>query len=116
MEAAVTGASSRSDRRCEQRLERLEAHRIRSARIRPGHGAIVINVSAAGVLLETMRRLLPGSVVEVQMETETDRTIVRGRVLRCAVSQLRAAGIAYRGAVLFDHHLPWFVEDRKSVV
>jgi hypothetical protein len=99
------------DRRCSTRVDR---HQIRSARIRPGDAAVVVNISVTGVLLETRRRLLPGAAVEVQMETDTDRTTIRGRVLRCAVSDLRAAGVAYRGAILFDRHLPWFADETSA--
>jgi hypothetical protein len=108
MEADLTDGGR--DRRCAARIDR---HRVR-ARIRPGDAAVVINISAAGVLLETRRRLLPGAAVEVQLEKDIDRTTIRGRVLRCAVSDLRAAGVAYRGAILFDRHLPWFVEETAA--
>jgi hypothetical protein len=108
MEADLTRAP---ERRWSARIDR---HAIRTVRIRPGDVAVVVNISASGVLLETRRRLFPGSVVEVQMQTDSDRTTIRGRVLRCAVSDLRAAGVAYRGAIVFDRHLPWFVEETSS--
>jgi len=106
MEAALE-----RDRRLARRLECAHCHRIRSARTRTGDRIFVINVCAGGMLIETTRRLLPGSFVELQMETDLDRVSVRGRVLRCSISDLRAAGVTYRSAVLFDRHLPWFVDD-----
>jgi hypothetical protein len=36
---------------------------------------------------------------------------VRGRVLRCAVCRLGASSVCYRGAIVFDRHLPWFEDD-----
>ena len=102
------------DRRGTRRLEAFEEHRIVSARVRPGHHARVIDVSAGGALIETTVRLLPGTSVELQVETGTDRTAVRGQVLRCVVVRLRPTWVCYRGAIAFDRHLPWFVEERRE--
>jgi hypothetical protein len=99
------------ERRRATRRGTFADHGIHTIRIRPGDGAEVIDVSEYGVLVETNRRLLPGTAVELQMETEKDRTILRGCVLRCAVSQVRAARVAYRGAIVFDRSLPWFMEE-----
>ncbi len=110
METAMSGEPP--DRRATRRFEAFEEHRIVSACVRPGHRARVVDVSAAGVLLETNHRLLPGTTVEVQVETGSDRACVRGRVLRCAVVRLRPTWVCYRGAIAFDRHLPWFVDER----
>jgi hypothetical protein len=107
-------SGERPDRRTTRRLEAFEEHRIVSACVRPGHGARVIDVSAAGVLLETNHRLLPGTTVEVQVETGSDRVSVRGHVLRCTVVRLRPTWVCYRGAIAFDRHLPWFVDERRE--
>ena len=107
MEAAM---SDRGDRRDARRLETFEGHRIVSACVRPGHRARLIDVSAGGALIETTHRLLPGSSVELQVDTGTDRASVRGRVLRCAVVRVRPTWVCYRGAIAFDRHLPWFVD------
>jgi hypothetical protein len=77
------------DRRGTRRLEAFEEHRIVSACVRPGHRARVIDVSAGGALIETSHRLLPGSSVELQVETNAERASVRGQVLRCSVVRLR---------------------------
>lgn len=100
------------DRRARRRLEVFEEHRIVAASVRPGHRARVIDVSAAGVLLETSHRLLPGTTVELQVDTGIERASVRGQVLRCAVVRLRPTWVCYRGAIAFDRHLPWFVNER----
>ena len=102
------------DRRGARRLDAFEEHRIVSACVRPGHRARVIDVSAGGALIETSLRLLPGTSVELQVETGTDRANVRGQVLRCAVVRLRPTWVCYRGAIAFDRHLPWFVEERRE--
>jgi hypothetical protein len=100
------------DRRGARRLDAFDDHRIVSARVRPGHRARLIDVSAGGALIETSHRLLPGTSVELQVETGTDRASLRGRVLRCAVVRLRPTWVCYRGAIAFDRHLPWFVDER----
>ena len=104
-------SDSPSDRRGMRRLDALEEHGIVSARVRPGHRARLIDVSASGALIETSHRLLPGTSVELRVETGTDRASVRGQVLRCAVVRVRPTWVCYRGAIAFDRHLPWFVED-----
>jgi hypothetical protein len=86
------------ERRGTKRLAALDDHRIVSACVRPGHRARLIDVSAGGALIETSPRLLPGSI--------------RGQVLRCAVVRVRPTWVCYRGAIAFDRHLPWFVDER----
>lgn len=99
-----------SDRRQTRRHRQVEEHGIVLARVKPGHHARLVDVSAGGALIETSSRLLPGASVELHMETESRRTSVRGRVLRCAVVRVRPSSVCYRGAIGFDRHLPWFVD------
>jgi hypothetical protein len=100
-----------TDRRHARRSTDPRAHGIRSLRIKFGDSAVVINASASGALIETSHRLLPGAWVELHMETAEHRARVRGRVVRCAVGQVRPAGLLYRGGIAFEQHLPWFVPD-----
>lgn len=104
-----------TDRRQCARLA-CDQHRIRSARVRPGHSAAIVNVSAGGALVETERGLSPGTTVELQMENDAHRLLIRGRVLRCAVSQVQASKVKYRSAIAFDRHLPWCVERQGYAV
>ena len=90
-----------------------EPHGLRAVRIRPGHVAVLVNVSACGLLVETHRRLLPGTSVELQMDSDTRQATIRGQITRCSVSAVRATSIAYRGAVAFDRQLPWFAADAE---
>ncbi len=108
METAVTVVK---ERRRAVRLAKVNEHGIRIIRIRPGDGATIIDVSAAGALVETHRRLLPGSPVELHMETDHHKARVRGTVVHCAVVRVGPACIAYRGAIEFERHLPWFAPD-----
>ena len=123
----MTGRSS--ERRRSRRLTLQEEHQVVSARVRPGYDVAVVNLSAGGALLEGAHRLLPGTGVELQLRLEgkssvpregRDVAIVRGRVLRCAVWGVRPNAMCYRGAIVFDQHLPWFVaesdRDRTSGV
>lgn len=94
-----------------RRRSHVEEHGITATRVRPGHVVRLIDVSAAGALVETSRRLLPGKAVELQVERGSEQTVVRGRVLRCAVVKIQPTWIYYRGAIGFDRHLPWLVDE-----
>jgi hypothetical protein len=109
MEAVMTYLTA--DRRVTRRRHRVQEHGIVGARVRPGHVVSVIDASAGGMLVETNHRLLPGASVEVQVQTESRRTYVRGCVVRCSVVHVRPASICYRGAIAFDRHLPWFGDE-----
>jgi hypothetical protein len=100
-----------SDRRLTRRHANGDEHGILSTRVRPGHRAKLIDVSAGGELIETTHRLLPGTSIERHVETRSHRTNVRGRVLRCAIVHVRPSWVCYRGAVGFDRHLPWLLDD-----
>jgi PilZ domain len=109
METIMT--NSPSERRRNRRHARPEEHRIVSARIRPGYDVSVIDASAGGVLVESERRLLPGTSVELHLRSNQRSEIVRGRIVRCAVAGLRANAVCYRGAIAFDHNLLWLVHE-----
>ena len=100
----------RSDRRRARRRRTIHDHGILSARVRPGRGASLLDVSAGGALIETTYRLLPGSPIELHVATHERRASVRGSVLRSAVAGVRATGISYRTAIGFGHLLSWFVD------
>jgi hypothetical protein len=110
MECAMTDRAE-GDRRQVRRSRDPFVHGIQAVRVRPGHAAAVIDASPAAALIETAHRLLPGTFVELHMETVHLRTTMRGRVARCAVVQVRAASVLYRGAIVFDRHLPWYVPE-----
>jgi hypothetical protein len=104
-----------TDRRLARRHSDTDAHGIVSTRVRPGHRAKLIDVSAGGALIETTHRLLPGTTVELHVETRSHRTNVRGRVLRCAIVIVRPSWVCYRGAIGFDRHLPWLLDEPDRV-
>lgn len=80
------------------------------ARVRPGLDVTLVDLSAGGALVETVHRLLPGSAIELKLDSGEKRAAVRGRVLRCVVSRLCAEAVWYRGAIGFDRHLPWLAD------
>ena len=102
------------DRRRTRRRRCLEEHGIVAARVRPGHEVSMIDVSAGGALVETDHRLLPGTSVELYLTGENRRAIVRGSVLRCAIVRLHPSSVCYRGAVGFERHLQWFVDEDST--
>lgn len=99
------------ERRTAPRLCEAASHGISAVRVRPGHHADLLDVAAGGALVETTCRLLPGAAVELHMESNSGKTTIRGRVVRCEVSRLFPASVWYRGAVQFDRHLPWRLEE-----
>lgn len=99
------------ERRTARRHHDLERHGIVAVRIRPGHRATLIDISAGGALIETSHRLLPGTVVELHVDRKSEHVRVRGRVVRCAVVRLRPASVCYRGALGFERHLAWLLQD-----
>lgn len=109
-------SDSSSDRRQMRRHLHADDHGIVSTRVRPGHRAKLIDVSAGGALIETSHRLLPGTSVELHVETRSHRTNVRGRVLRCAIVLLRPSWVCYRGAIGFDRHLPWLLDEHDGAI
>jgi hypothetical protein len=109
-------SESTPDRRQTRRLLHSDEHGIVSTRVRPGHRAKLIDVSADGALIETNHRLLPGTCVEVHIETRSHRTNVRGRVLRCAIVLVRPSWVCYRGAIGFERHLPWLLDEDRGAM
>jgi len=101
------------DRRMSRRLQQVEEHGVVATRVRPGYSAHLVDVSAAGALIETSYRLLPGTSVELHLETDTAHTNLRGRVLRSTIVRVRPSSVCYRGAIAFDRDLPWYVADRE---
>ena len=111
MEASL---SASVERRRGRRRRSVEEHGIVSARVRPGHEVDLIDVSVGGALVECVRRLLPGTLIELYLMAGDRSASVRGRVLRCAVVQLKATFIAYRGAIGFERDLLWFPDEETT--
>jgi len=95
------------ERRASPRMPGEDAHRVVHVRVKPGIDVVVVDVSARGLLIETTRRLLPGSPLDLHFAERGGRTAaLRGRVVRCSVSALLPGEVRYRGAVQFDRDQP----------
>ena len=93
-----------------RRRRTIGEHGIVSTRVRPGHDVELIDVSAGGALIECMRGLSPGALIELSLTAGEHCTSVRGRVLRCVVVRVQPTAVSYRGAIAFDRDLHWFSE------
>jgi hypothetical protein len=62
----------------------------------------VIDVSSRGALVEGEARLLPGTHLDVHVIARGGRTLVRSRVVRATVSEVRCDRVVYRTALAFD--------------
>jgi len=98
----VLAMTAPSDRRRSLRVAAARFPIAVAGRIRPGHQVLIVNASSLGVLIETSRRLLPGSRVELQLEVRGELHVRRAHVVRCYVGALRADMLMFRGALTFD--------------
>ena len=75
------------------------------ARLRTGGQLRVVDTSSWGALAELTERLLPGRHIDLHVVSALGRVLVRARVARAYVWQLRAGAICYRAALAFEHAL-----------
>lgn len=81
------------------------------ARIQPGHRLVVVDVSAAGALVEGTCRLRPGSRIDVHLESDDRRQLITARVTRCTVATIDPkAGLTYRAGLSFAERCEWLRE------
>lgn len=98
-----------TDRRVAKRISAVAELGIGQARIRPGHEAIVLDISLHGALIETALRLMPGRQIELQIERGGQTMPIRGRVMRSHVARVQPSRVEYRGAIGFEQPLAWLV-------
>ena len=91
-----------SDRRRSARVVPAADDPCCRIRLRTGAELTVLDIAPYGALVESSVRLLPGSVVEVQIRTWVGRERIRTRVVRSAVSELRADAVRYRSGLAFE--------------
>lgn len=91
--------------RCRERRRypRATADRVgwRAVRLRTGDALLPINVAPGGMLVESTRRLLPGTTVIVQIIVDDGVMTMRAEVVRCTVHALGCDAVRYRGALAF---------------
>jgi len=92
-----------------RRHPRVDDERVSGVcgRIRPGHVARVMNLSTEGALIETARRLVPGGVADLHLESAELRHATRVRVVRSYVIRVLPDAIVFRCAVTFERMVPW---------
>jgi hypothetical protein len=73
-------------------------------RLRTGRELSVVDLSDGGALVEGTR-LLPGTHLDVHVTTRDGRMLVRSRVVRAYVVDVRADAVRYRGALAFDRSI-----------
>jgi hypothetical protein len=93
------------ERRAAPRSDKADLPDDLCGRVRPGHAIRVIDLSLRGALVESSRRLLPGSRVEVLLECCEFRHVTRARVVRCYVGVLLPHAVRFRAAIEFDRDL-----------
>ena len=64
-----------------------------------------MDISDHGVLIEGDARLLPGTHLDAHIVTTGGRVLVRSRVVRAFVWELRSDAVTYRGALAFERRL-----------
>jgi hypothetical protein len=75
-------------------------------RVRTGPQLEVVDVSRGGALVEGSARLLPGTHADVHVTTTEGRSLVRSRVVRAVVWEVRPDVIRYRTGLAFDRPVP----------
>ena len=91
-----------SDRRHGHRWIPASGDPVSRVRLRLGRELTVINVSTSGALVHGTTRLLPGTHVDVHVTASQGRVLIRARVVRCAVWEVTADAVQYRGALAFN--------------
>ena len=75
------------------------------ARLRTGSQLLIVDASGWGALTELTERLLPGRHLDLHIVLAGGRALVRARVARAFVWNLRSNAIVYRAALAFEHAL-----------
>jgi len=91
-----------SERRSAPRRQASSIPMLGSAQIISGPDVRLINISRAGVLLESDGRLLTGSHICLKLTTTDAVFLLKGRVLRSKTSTLDGQNIRYESAIVFD--------------
>jgi hypothetical protein len=95
-------ARNDSDRRRAARRAPHSDESLSRVRLRTGRELTVVNISAHGVLLEGLTRLLPNTHTEIHIVTRHGRVLVRTRVVRALVWRLERDLVCYRTALSFE--------------
>ena len=95
-------ARNDSERRRAARRTPQPDEALSRVRLRTGRELGVVNISAQGVLLEGLTRLLPNTHTDIHIVTRHGRVLVRTRVVRALVWRLERDLVCYRTALAFE--------------
>ena len=89
---------------------------ISHATLRPGCVVQVVDLSAGGALVQTMRPLRPGARLQFHLVLRHRSFGLVARVLRCGVWTLDSSeGVTYRGALQFEERFDLFWETETQI-
>ena len=94
-------AGNAERRQAIRRVPGLDEH-LSHLRVRAGLDLTVVDFSAAGALVESLARPLPGTYMNVRINTGASHIVVRSRVVRAHVCHVEAHLVRYRVAIAFD--------------
>ena len=106
MSVSDAGDSSLTNRRVEPRYSRDAIPAITGIRLSPGDDAILVNVSASGILVESATRYAPGVTLTIHFDGTLPTRQIKGRVVRCQVSAItRHGALQYQTGLTFERPL-----------
>jgi len=73
----------------------------RAVRLRTGDPLSLVNLGPGGALVDSARRLLPGTTVVLQVSMDDGTLTLRALVMWCTVHALSSDVVRYRGALAF---------------
>jgi hypothetical protein len=101
-----------ANRRAEPRHPPSAVPEITSIRLSPGETSRLINISATGLLVESLARHAPGGGVTVHFDGAIATKQIKGRVVRCHVSAIAENGaLHYQTAVAFKARLRLAIDE-----
>jgi hypothetical protein len=86
------------DRRTKNRLPVHLLPNLGTVRV-AAEQVVVINASSDGLLIESGRRLRPGTEKTVEFVRDDERLRMRGRVVRCELKSISPEGPRYQAAI-----------------
>ena len=99
-------------------IERREAPRIPAdvlglpqATLRPGCPVEVVDLSAQGIQVQSVRPLRPDSLVLARVVVGEQAVTIRAVVLRCCVWAVESEAVTYRAGLRFEELCPSIWED-----
>lgn len=93
---------TRTDRRARTRRVVNPGDDLIRLKMRLGPDLEVLEVSDTSALVDASVRLAPGARLDVHVTTAAGRVLVRSRIIRSFVTQVRPTAMRYRAAMCFD--------------